>query len=89
MKTLKLLKQLKNYFGASEVLVQTQLDEAIKELEDLQNRKCANCEFWNKDCRNFPLNTTGFCTFYGIANGDFEIDMQENFCCNKWKNTKD
>ena len=85
MKALNLLKQLKNYFGTSEVLVQTQLDEAIEDLNELKNKKCNNCKYWNKDCVNSPLNTFGFCTFYGIANGDFEDNMKDNFCCNKWE----
>lgn len=37
MKALILLKNMKEYFGSSQVLIQTQVDEAIKELEDLQN----------------------------------------------------
>lgn len=36
MKVLILLKKMKEYFGSSQVLIQTQIDEAIKELEELQ-----------------------------------------------------
>ena len=37
MKALILLKNMKEYFGSSQVLIQTQIDESKKELEDLQN----------------------------------------------------
>ena len=33
MKALELLKNMKEYFGSSQVLIQTQIDEAIEELE--------------------------------------------------------
>jgi peptidoglycan hydrolase CwlO-like protein len=37
MKALILLKNMKEYFRSSQVLIQTQIDESKKELEDLQN----------------------------------------------------
>ena len=36
MKALILLKSMKEYFGSSQVLIQTQVDEAIKELEAIK-----------------------------------------------------
>ena len=39
MKTLMLLKSMKKYFGSSQVLIQTQIDEAIEELKSLQKEK--------------------------------------------------
>ena len=35
MKVVKILKNMKKYFGSSQVLIQTQRDEALKELETL------------------------------------------------------
>ena len=37
MKALILLKNMKEYFGSSQVLIQTQVDEAIKELEEYES----------------------------------------------------
>ena len=54
------------------------VNEAIKELEALENRSCDNCI-------NLSVNTTGFCMYYGICNGDFEEDMKNVFYCNKWE----
>ena len=39
MKALILLKNMKEYFGSSQVLIQTQIDEAIEELESIQKEK--------------------------------------------------
>jgi len=61
------------------------IDEAIKELEELENRSCSNCKHWNNSCFNLSVNTTGFCMYYGISNGSFEEDMKNNFYCNKWE----
>ena len=47
MKALILLKKMKEYFGSSQVLIQTQIDEAIEDLESLQNRKCENCKHYS------------------------------------------
>lgn len=44
MKAIKLLVSLKTYFGSSQVLLQTQLDYAIEELEELMKPKsCEGC----------------------------------------------
>ena len=39
MKALILLKNMKEYFGSSQVLIKTQIDEAIEELESIQKEK--------------------------------------------------
>ena len=60
--------------------------EIIKEIyNDFESRSCDNCKHWNNDCRNISINTTGFCIYFGISNGDFEDDMKNNFYCNKWE----
>lgn len=50
-----------------------QTNEAIKELEKLENRNCCNCKYssirFNIDCN--------------LIN---KLDLPENFCCNKWEN---
>lgn len=62
------------------------LNEAIKELEEFNNRSCGNCEDFDNemDCDSF-----GFCT-NNENNKDYNgydlIRTRDNFCCNKWKN---
>lgn len=57
----------------------------IVELEALENRSCDSCKHWNDSCINLTVNTTGFCMYYGICNGDFEEDMKNMFCCKNWE----
>lgn len=48
MKALELLKDYKNIdFGCNVDDLHTEIDKAIKELEDLQNRKCEDCKHFS------------------------------------------
>ena len=49
MKALQTLKEFRLFFGSTQVLVQTQIDEAIAELEALQQRSCAKCKAFKLD----------------------------------------
>ena len=77
MKTSDFLKLLKKHpiFIENEVMI----NEAIKELEDLENRSCENCKFkyvvdsMCTECR---------CNESPIDYIDF--DCFPFFCCNKW-----
>lgn len=69
----------------SENNYQKLINEAIAELKALENRSCDSCKHWNDNCINLSVNTTGFCMYYGICNGDFEEDMKNVFCCKKWE----
>lgn len=37
MESIKLLKQMKKYFGTEQVMIQTQIDKALKELEEIES----------------------------------------------------
>ena len=54
IKILELTKQLNDDVDFIETI-----DEAIKELEELNNKSCDNCRYWNKK---------GFCTLLEIYN---------------------
>ena len=46
MKAIELMKQMKKYFGAAQVKIQTDLDEAIDELEALNSKQsCDGCRY--------------------------------------------
>lgn len=84
MKAIRVLKiVLKDTIKSRE---RAYLEEAIKELEELENRSCGNCEDFDNemDCDSF-----GFCT-NNENNKDYNgydaIRTRDNFCCNKWKN---
>lgn len=92
MKALDILKNLKNEMQNNDGIINwdcsyeyfKKVDNAIKELEDLQNRSCKTCKYYK------PNNTT-------TCNG-FKQDEEclrfvdsihtipcETFCCNKWE----
>ena len=61
---------------------QVKVEEAIKELEDLQNRKCGNCKHWHSKKVDHPN--------YRECNSEetFNLIYKEtycDFCCNKWE----
>lgn len=53
-------------------------NEAIKELEELENRSCDNCEYWFYKTLETNIETCNF----GLISHDYQSD---SFCCNKWK----
>ena len=59
--------------------------EAIKELKDLENRSCDNCNFSNIDTY---FTDYGKCEKgYGfLFNG--RVEVIKDFCCNKWEAKK-
>ena len=78
MKALDYLYAMKN---ANEQMGQEPINiiEAIKELEELQNRSCANCKYGltyqfddDIECGNFGADTQG-------------IYFEKDFYCNKWE----
>lgn len=52
--------------------------EAIKELEELQNRSCENCKYFTST----PNTNKYDCCEKGIS------DTSISFCCNKWEAKK-
>ena len=88
MKALEILKDIQDskWCGVKPTLVNWKLEdfnEAIKELEDLENRSCENCKFkyvvdsMCTECR---------CNESPIDYIDF--DCFPFFSCNKWKSKK-
>lgn len=75
MKTLKALEILKFLKDGKnlELLSKQKIDEAIEELEALENRRCNNCKYCNDDV---------CCNDNSLLLADF---VNENFCCNKWE----
>ena len=61
------------------------VNEAIKELETLENRSCDNCNFSNIDTY---FTDYGKCEKgYGfLFNG--RVEVIKDFCCNKWEAKK-
>lgn len=55
--------------------------------QELENRSCSNCKHWINEAFSANKNDLkGFCSLFGICNGDLSHDMSNDFCCNKWKN---
>lgn len=77
MKALQTLKEFRLFFGSTQVLVQTQIDEAIAELEALQQRSCQNCKHWK--VRN-TLVVSNEC-FRWSGN----VMTPKDFCCNRYE----
>ena len=76
MKTSDFLKLLKKY----PILIENEviINEVIKELEELENRSCDNCEYWFYKTLETNIETCNF----GLISHDYQSD---SFCCNKWK----
>lgn len=73
MKALHILKiVLKDTVMSSE---KEYINEAIKELEELQNRSCKNCNYFTSS----PNTNKYDCCEKGIS------DCSISFCCNKWE----
>ena len=92
MKALDILKADRDYCLAinNDKSIIEQYNEAIKELEDLQNRNCSNCKY--TDDEYFDL----FCINPDVVNqhnqlfGDGQpmydnFKVSANFSCNKWE----
>ena len=65
---MKALEILKNYFTQNNGSCMTvgvskeYLDEAIKELEALENRSCDGCKHYLSENGNYPLNPCSECS---------------------------
>lgn len=96
MKNLEALETLKHKWIAGNVIYDEDTDrhtrylkyddrlieEAIKELEALQNRSCSNCKY-NKDQDNFMI----FCDCVMCQDESKMMwhSYTKDFCCNKWE----
>lgn len=77
MKAIELLKEDREFCNDKSII--EQYDEAIKKLEDLQNRNCKNCKFGmtyhfddDVECFKIEADTQG-------------MYFSSDFCCNKWE----
>lgn len=78
MKALEILKKYQDEIQMS-IPNEIDIDEAIEELEDIQNRSCKNCKFG----MTYPFDDDIECV-------KIEADTQGmyftgDFCCNKWE----
>lgn len=67
------------------------VNEAIKELEALENRSCEGCksfQFWSetKDISSWDSHwiDLGLCN-NGVQSGCFNSTVDKDFCCNGWE----
>ena len=80
MKALKILQEISTEWCNSDANIQ--IDEAIKELEDLQNRKCENCKH-NKEQDDFMI----YCEKEMCPDGSKLMwhSFTKDFCCKYWE----
>ena len=81
---MKSLEILKNNENARKFVEPNYLNNAIKELEELQNKTCENCKYnyYDKEyailmCTNEDNNQEY------LHNSKMQITL--DFCCNKWE----
>lgn len=72
IKILELTKQLNDDVDFIETI-----DEAIKELEELNNRSCIKCNTYYMKCKIFNI-------YWKKSESSLIIDAN-NFCCNKYE----
>lgn len=79
MKAINLLKEFREIDDEG---LHREIDEAIKELEDLQNRGCENCKY-NKEQDDFMI----FCDKNLCIDGSKMMwhTFTKDFCCNHWE----
>lgn len=70
MKALEILETLRDEYIHGELT--SDIEEAIKELEELQNRTCSNCK--HKRIDKYTQGCMKFAIWFG-----------NDFCCNKWE----
>ena len=73
LKALDLLKTLRDDYIHGEL--DSDINEAIDELEALENRSCSNCLYFSNSGHGFGLCNKG-------VSSDFKIGT---FYCNKWE----
>ena len=87
MKALEILETLRDEYIHGELT--SDIEEAIKELEELQNRSCSSCRYFI-ELDNHP-DKDGYCDNRNIGTYSLEdedgiaLDVNKNFCCNKWE----
>ena len=78
MKALGLLEIYKNLLLDGTTLMESDINEAVTELEELENRSCDNCKYWFYKTLETNIETCNF----GLISHDYQSD---SFCCNKWE----
>ena len=80
MKALEILETLRDDYIHGELT--SDIEEAIKELEELQSRTCENCKY-NKEQDSFMI----FCDKEMCQDGSRMMwhSFIKDFCCNKWE----
>ena len=73
MKALDLLITLRDDYIHGEL--DSAVNEAIKELEELESRSCENCKYW----KTSQLDGNSICKKL------FNFRSYFDFCCNKWE----
>lgn len=84
MKAIKILKALTNamFMTKDDIL---KVNEAIKELEELENRSCGNCKYNYYDREDAILMCTNEDNNQEyLHNSKMQITL--DFYCNKWEN---
>ena len=78
MKALEILRDIRNIETEYNHLKKHRFDQAIDELEELENRSCENCKYWFYKTLETNIETCNF----GLISHDYQSD---SFCCNKWE----
>lgn len=80
MKALELLKDYKNIdFGCNMDDLHSEIDEAIKELEEIKNRSCSTCKYG----RSFHFDKDIECMkLYDATEG---LCFEKDFYCKNWE----
>jgi len=80
MKALEILNNINVWGDVTEV--EEQINEAIVEIEALENRSCGDCKF----CKDTYVINIGSYTCHNIKSWMNQSNIIKDFCCNKWEN---
>ena len=82
-----LLKRLQDNHDKEISRLLLEIQDAKNEIFRLNCSSCSNCNHWISETFSTNKNDLkGFCSLFGICNGDLSHDMSNDFCCNKWQN---
>lgn len=75
MKALGILKLFLNGYAPED----EDINEAIEEIKELENRSCINCKHYKQSSHQI------YKTCFLIKTNGFNLESNVDFCCNKWE----
>jgi len=80
-KSIAKLEENKNKFLIEKAKAFYRINKTIKEIDDFENRSCANCKHW----KTFNSGEYDFVMCHNTNSCSCEWETDKDFCCNRWQ----